>query len=133
VPAVVRTPPAPTVTVAERARGDLTLRASPALPIRLDGREVAAGSPITLSRDAGVFELGADDTPIHVTVRYRVTEGGLVAQVDSTPWSVVTRLGNEARGRTPRTLELVPGLNVVELNGPGFEGPVRLTLRYAAR
>lgn len=128
-PAEAPKKPAEPVKVASaQAAGTLLLRSMPSLAARHDGREVS-GQKVTLSRPAGSFTLGDEESPFKVALDYRQEDGVLKATLTSDPWSIAY-VNNLSRGKVPLQLEVEDKLLKVELKRPGVEQSVTLILRF---
>ena len=116
--------------VAQAAKGTLLLKPIPALPGRLDGKSLDATGRLTLRNDIGKVELGDANSPLRITVMYRIQGDKIVANVNTDPWSIVS-VGETSKGRVPQTIEITNALQKLEFRRPQMDPSPRLMVKFS--
>lgn len=109
--------------------GTLLVKSIPALPGRLDGQSISSTGRVALRNTSGMVALGDADSPLRVTIAYRVDGGRVVATVNTEPWSILW-VGDASKGKVPQTVEIGGAIQKLEFRAPGLDPAPRVMVMF---
>lgn len=114
---------------AASSHGTLLVKSIPALPGQLDGHGISSTGRMALSNTSGTVALGNADSPLRVSVAYRVEGNRVIATVNTDPWSILF-VGDASKGKVPQTVEIGGAIQKLEFRRPGLDPAPRVMVMF---
>lgn len=114
---------------AATSRGTLLVKSIPELPGRLEGQAIDSAGRVTLRNSSGTVALGDGDSPLRVSISYRVEGSQVTATINSDPWSILW-VGDASRGKVPQTVEIGRAIQKLEFRRPGLDPSPRVMVMF---